>query len=295
MHCSAQATACYQADVTSTLQVVQSCKMLRKILSHRLGRHVSAEQHWDFVQNMEPIVTSSDGNVKATVIDPGKDDQAVKAYMYRTFYTQAPIPTVLKLSRNCDETKHFLEKELNLFINSGVSIKFCDSINHEILGIGLSVIWKRNPNYEIIGAPVKEWHNTAASIARTFPEDERHIIWRDLQWQHIYDVGQTLLCQTKKPKVLYKAMLILNPDLRSSSIANQAIDTISSQNDNADFSRFVQSNFRAFDKNVNQIYKNPQLLDEVKYSDEQLILNETEGRAFKIIDHLHGIRFFADP
>ena len=76
-----QSKACYQADVTSTLQVVQSCKMLRKILSHRLGRHVSAEQHWDFVQNMEPIVTSSDGNVKATVIDPGKDDQAVRALL----------------------------------------------------------------------------------------------------------------------------------------------------------------------------------------------------------------------
>lgn len=269
--------------------------MLRKILGQRLGRHVSAEQHWDFVQNKESIVTSSDGNVNVSVIDPRKDAQAVKAYMYKTFYTQAPIPTVLKLSRNCDKTKHFLEKELNLFINSGVSMKFCDSINNDILGIGLSVIWKRNPNYEIIGAPVKEWHNTAASIARTFPEEERHIIWRDLQWQHIYDIGQRLLCQTKKPQVLYKAMLILNPDLRSSSIANQAIDTVSSKNDNADFSRFVQSNFRGFDKNVNQIYKNPHLLDEVKYSEEQLILYDTEGRAFKIIDHLDGIRFFADP
>ena len=265
--------------------------MLRKILSQRLGRHVRAEQHWEFMPSKEVL---KNGNVNVSVIDPGKDAQAVKNYMFKTFYTQAPIPTALNLSRNCDKTRNFLDKELDLFIHSGVSIKFCDK-NENILGIGFSVGWKRDVNYEIIGAPVLDWHNTAADIARTFPEEDRHIIWRDLQWQHIYDLGQKLLCQTQKPQVLYKAILVLDPDLRSSNIANQAMQTICNFQPESEFSRFVQSNFRGFDKSVHKLYKNPQLLDEVKYSEEQLILNETKGRAFKCIDHLDGIRFFADP
>ena len=56
----------------------------------------------------------------------------------------------------------------------------------------------------------------------------------------------------------------------------------------------VQSNFRGFDKSVDEFYKNPELLDQVKYSEEQLILKESDGRAFKVIEHLDGLRFYFD-
>ena len=162
--------------------------MLRKALTQRLGRHIPVETRSEFVQNKDCIVKSSDGKVQVSVIDP-TDAQAVKNYMYKTFYRQAPIPIALQLSRNCAQTKEFLQKELDLFINSGISLKFCDSENDTVLGVGLSTTWKQNPKYEIIGAPVKDWHNAAAQIAHSFPEEKRHIIWRDLQWQHIYDLG----------------------------------------------------------------------------------------------------------
>ena len=67
----------------------------------------------------------------------------------------------------------------------------------------------QNPKYEIIGAPAKNWHNTAADIAKTVDEQYRHIIWRDLQFQHIYDLGQKFLIQSRKKKILYLAILLV--------------------------------------------------------------------------------------
>lgn len=64
--------------------------------------------------------------------------------------------------------------------------------------------------------------------------------------------------------------------------------------DQEQFSYLCQSNFRGFDKSVHRVFKNPILLDSVKYSEENLILTEREGRGFRVIDHLDGIRFYAD-
>ena len=85
----------------------------------------------------------------------------------------------------------------------------------------------------------------------------------------------------------------MNPELRSTKIALQALHALCLNN--TDFSCMVQSNFRGFDKSVYEFYKNPVLLDQVKYSEEQLVLNESDGKAFKVIEHLDGLRFYFDP
>ena len=88
-------------------------------------------------------------------------------------------------------------------------------------------------------------------------------------------------------------MLILNPEARATRIAEQSI-LANFDNNNKDCSYLCQSNFRGFDKSVQRVFKDPILLDSVKYSDENLVLCESEGRAFRVIDHLDGIRFYAD-
>ena len=91
-------------------------------------------------------------------------------------------------------------------------------------------------------------------------------------------------------------MLYLNPEVRTTNLAEKAIlENLSNTNlDQEQCSHLCQSNFRGFDKSVYRVFKNPILLDSVKYSEENLVLSESEGRAFSLIDHLDGIRFYAN-
>ncbi len=212
--------------------------------------------------------------------------------MRRTFYMEAPIPQVLQLSRHCAKTHAFLDKEMDLFIQSGVSIKFVkDQEPSKVLGVGFSVTWKQNPSYEIVGANVRDWHNAAAELAAEWPHhDEKHLIWRDLQYQHIYDLSQRVLTQSRKPHLVYLAMLVLSPEIRGQdSLSDKFLGQIPQEDTH---SIMVQSNFRGFDKTVFKSFPKTKLVDQVKYSEEELIVN-SDCRAFKIIDHLDGIRFFA--
>ena len=268
--------------------------MLRRILHKRVGAHVPIEPQKLPIAKNDFLLKSDCKKITVSIVRPTIDEiQGVKDFMFKTFYKEAPIPIVLKLGRNCQETRTFIDKELELFMNSGVSIKFCDD-SGSIKGIGFSCVWNQNPKYEIIGAPVKNWHNAAADIAKTVNEEYRHIIWRDLQWQHIYDLGQKFLLQSRKKKIFYLAMLYLNPEIRASKIAEKAVREMIFNMNSEQCSYLCQSNFRGFDKSVTRFFKNPLLLDSVKYSEENLVLTESEGRAFRVIDHLDGIRFYAD-
>ena len=124
--------------------------MLRRILQQRIGTHVPI--HPQKVNN-DCFLKSECKKVIVSMIKPNCTDEMsnIKEYMFKTFYKEAPIPIVLKLDRNCQETKRFLQKELDLFVNSGVSYKFCDSSSGDIVGIGFSCVWNRDPSYEIIG------------------------------------------------------------------------------------------------------------------------------------------------
>ena len=74
-------------------------------------------------------------------------------------------------------------------------------------------------------------------------------------------------------------MLYLDPQVRTTNLAEKAIfENFSSINlDQEQCSYLCQSNFRGFDKSVHHVFKNPILLDSVKYSEENLILTESEG------------------
>ena len=108
--------------------------MLRRILHQRVGAHVPINPQ---KVNKDFLLKSDCKKISVSIIEPSVAEISnVKNYMFKTFYKEAPIPIVLKLDRNCNETKQFLDKELELFINSGVSLKFSDD-----LGTDYSIIW----------------------------------------------------------------------------------------------------------------------------------------------------------
>ena len=55
---------------------------------------------------------------------------------------------------------------------------------------------------------------------------------------------------------------------------------------------YMQSNFPGFDKTVKNIFPNPQVVDEVKYKDEDLMIDGK--RCFEKIEKLEGLKFFAE-
>ena len=62
----------------------------------------------------------------------------------------------------------------------------------------------------------------------------------------------------------------------------------------------TQSNFRGFDRFVEKYFLNPQIVEFIKYDDEDLVLPENAENAdntekcFKVLSKLDGIRFYAD-
>ena len=267
--------------------------MLRKILSSRIGNYCPFETH-SYLFPKDNKILKDNPVVDAKVIDPEENNKNIQEYMFQTFYSEAPIPIALKLSRNCEETKDFLKKEVTLFTNGGVSMNLIESKTNEIKGIAFSVPWKKEDDYDIVNAKAKEWHNCAADIAHEFAEDKRHLIWRNLQFQHIYDLGQQVLSNSKKPFVVYLAMLYFDKEVRSSQISYKVMSSYRNSEECKECSFLVQSNFPGFDKTVHQALKKPKLVDEVKYSEEKLVMEENGGRAFSVIDKLDRLRFFVD-
>ena len=138
---------------------------------------------------------------------PEKRDE-IKRFIRSTFYKAAPIPKALGLSRSdCKITAELVNKEIEDAMMSGSSVIFTKETNdqhQEIVGCGLDYIWTRNTDYDIIGANVKLWHDAASEIAMdNSNENLGHIIWRKLQFLHIYDLGQLLLNQMCHKNTLY--------------------------------------------------------------------------------------------
>ena len=265
-------------------------KVLKSILKERVGCFIPLETNQQFFPSNHRIYNPQKTAI-AKVIHPNENVKPIKDYMLRNFYREAPIPLVLGLSRECTKTDAFIENEVKLFVQSGVSLKFTDAKSNEILGISCSIVWKRNPDYDIIDATIKDWHNTSAEIAHEKPYEERHLVWRDLQYQHIYNLGQKVLQTSGKSFVFYVAMFGLNKKIRGTIPLGEIM-----QHDKIlqNCTMLCQSNFRAWESVVYNSWRNPVICEELKYLDEELCLDEKSGRAFKVIDHLDSLRFFVD-
>ena len=272
---------------------MSSITMLRRVLLSRVGSYVPAENHTYLCPKDHLKLRQNTKLLIRAPLNPTEDSEVVFDYMMQKFYRQAPIPVSLKLFRDCEETKNFLKKEVNFLLTGGISFSILDSETNLVKGIALLAPWRRNENYDLINASVKDWHNCSAEIAHEFPEEKRHLIWRTLQFHHIYDLSQKILSLSGKPYVYYIAIVYLDEDIRSANVTWEALSTYFQSEECKDCSFFIQINIKAHDKIVRHGFKDAKLMDEVSYCDEKLILKERQGRAFKAIDHLGSLRFFA--
>jgi hypothetical protein len=75
-------------------------------------------------------------------------------------------------------------REIDVFINSGISFVVRNSISGEICGGAFNCYFARNDNCDVIeGASMGDWYNAAAEIAMEVKPEKPQLIWRDYQYQ----------------------------------------------------------------------------------------------------------------
>ena len=217
-------------------------------------------------------------------------------YMQTNFYNTAPIPNALGLSReSCKDTSAFVRKEIGDDIDSGASLVFTKkNINNtlSIVGCFLNNIWTRNTEYEIVGANAKIWHDAAAEIAMNHPNKTvQHLIWRKLQFLHIYDLGQVMLNQMPDKKfALYLGRGYANEEVRQSNIMDEGFSIILNNWDTKDCIIYALTTYSKMEPYIIKRLNSPSMVDEVKYEEEMLELDGV--RCFKPCEQLGGMKFF---
>ncbi len=94
-------------------------------------------------------------------------------------------------------------------------------------------------------------------------------------------------------RTLYAGALYFDPSVRDIGLSDLLLSTVSNICSASNSILMTQSNFRGFDRFVENNFKNPQIVEFMKYDDEKLLLPEV-GKCFKLLSKLDGIRFYAD-
>ena len=183
----------------------------RKAHRIRNEKHILHPRDWSVMTDKYHIISIHDR--------PDLHENVIQ-YMLSTFYREAPIPLALKLNKDHGKSTYdYLTHEIESSLNSGCSLMYVRPETNDILGITLNLVWKHNAEYNVIGASTKSWHNAAAEVIHNDPGIiDKHLVWRNYQYQHIYDVGQNLLKRNPKKKyVLYLNTGYINPEMRLKS------------------------------------------------------------------------------
>ena len=223
----------------------------------------------------------------------------LKKYMVSTFYREAPIPVALNLTKeNCQSTHDYVMNEIDLGLKSGCSTIYIKPPANDILSIRLNLIWQRDDKYKVIGADAKLWHNAAAEVIDNDPEIvDRHLIWRNYQFQHIYDMGQNLLKKAPKKKyALYLNTGYITPELRRSG--STLVRTVNRLDDYhrhwnlTDCVIYFASTISKANVHIQNQHKNYTELDYVSYAEEELVIDGK--KCFEPFTKLGGITYYVD-
>lgn len=117
--------------VSEASDFVASRAELKRKLKQRLGHFVPTQathvpiDEW-LVENDEGVVTS------VIPLDDAEAIAAVKAYAKANFYDSAPMAKALGLDdHECPRVMDMIDKELDLYIGSGLSFQFHKMVNGE--------------------------------------------------------------------------------------------------------------------------------------------------------------------
>ncbi len=198
------------------------------------------------------------------------------------------------IKRNLNQFLPALEKEMNMYINSGVSLKF--QRQDEWVGVAFIVDWPRDDNYQVIDVSAKEWHNTSAQIAQEIQPDCPQIIWRDYQFQQLYNLSQKYMKKWDRSHLIWFGCWSLAESIRGIGTSDAVIRDLMPRFRSAGYKdKYLwgaQSNFRAFDWFLETHFGDDlQLIDRVGYDEEELCVDNGE-KLFNKIKQLDGIHFY---
>ena len=271
---------------------VVSCFATRKEFIIPYETHILHEKNWSH--------RSDQCVIDNTLNRPELHDQ-IRKLMISSFYREAPVPLALKLARNdCSRTRNFLTKEINVALNSGVSTVYTHPKTNSIISVALNLVWEQNEQYKVIGGAAKEWHNSASEIVSKDLQNnaQKHLEWRRYQFQHIYDLGQSLLRQVPEKKyALYLSTGYINPKFRRSSSSSKSqllsrLDDYHAHWNLSDCIIYFATTFSKMDDHIGTNYPNYKPFDHIKYTDQDLVLGSK--RCFQPFEHLGGMTYYVD-
>lgn len=224
--------------------------------------------------NLFENVTVANSKYEVNQITP-KNVAGATNLMLDIFYNTAPVPSCLGLYKD-EVMTPFLRDELDIFLNSGVSIAFQDpSKGNKVFGAGFSFYFEDDEE-DKPDIKAEDWHNTAAKhIADTIKHGEeiRHL-WRNYQLLHLQYYCQRVIREENASFGIHKSQLALEEAYRGgkeggaipemfAKMSRQIWDkngVITTVSNFPAFSKFLETQFAGHIRLVDQVpYKNLQL------------------------------------
>ena len=196
-------------------------KDLVDILRSRLGNFVPKGRRHLIKQNWNAKI----GKYSLAAIPLGNSEvrDEVCNYLRHTFYKEALVPGALRLWQSDEASDAIFNKEMDIYLESGVSVLLRSNETGQIMGCFLNCYWPRDPDYNIIrGFTMGEWHNAAAKIATEICPERPEPIWRDFQYQHIYNACQMAMAESGLRFCVYFGPGYLAPKARGLGIRQKA-------------------------------------------------------------------------
>ena len=232
----------------------------------------------------------SDGKYQCMRVDRDKVVRSkVEDFMLDNFYAIAPVPVVLELFKDCKKTE-YLEDELNLWSNSGVSYGVLHG--EKVAGAGLN-LFVAKPVNSVDYVPAKDWHNLAAELSTSQTCHNPVYFWRNCQFLHLQHFNQHIINNHGASFGLHLGCLSLGEEYRGKDqITHLIIRAICNQVWDQGGVLTTVANFPAFEKYLRKYFPdNVHLVDSVKYKDLELTINGK--RVFKPLETLDNIRYLA--
>jgi hypothetical protein len=103
--------------------------------------------------------------------------------------------------------------------------------------------------------------------------------------------------QIGRSKTFYAGAIYFDSSVRSFGLSDILLGSVAEICSNSNSLLMTQSNFRGFDQFVERNFKNAQIVETIRYDDEELVLpdkDDKQEKCFKLLSKLGGIRFYAD-
>ena len=195
---------------------------LEQLLRARLGNFVPAGNRYLLDKGWSRKVGSF--IIKPLPCDNQTIRKEVREYVRRTFFKEAVVPSSLELWKSDESADALFEKEMDLYLDSGISYVIRCEKTEKLMGCYLNCYWPRDPNYNVIrGFDMNEWHRVSAKIAMDVCPERPEPLWRDLQYQHLYNECQIILGENKKDFGVYLGPANIEPEARGLHIPEKVV------------------------------------------------------------------------